>query len=119
MAIKNIFSSNGIVQDIIYKVKELQDLHTLVEFLWVPSHCGIAENERVDLAAKNPTNPIPCEKLYLDDVKKANKKILLHEWEDDWQTNFGTNKLWEIKKDIEPWESSYKFHRVDELVVCR
>ncbi|KAI5756257.1 hypothetical protein M8J77_023456 [Diaphorina citri] len=119
MAIQNIFSSNGIVQDIIYKVKELQDLHTQVEFLWVPSHCGIAENERVDLAAKNPTNPIPCDKLYLDDVKKANKKILLREWEDDWQTNFGTNKLWKIKKDIKPWKSSYKFHRVDEIVVCR
>lgn len=107
VAIKNVFTTNAIIQTILQNIKQLNDSKLSVVFLWIPSHCGIWENEKIDKAAKNSTNAIIFKDINVDDLLQANKKKLLQDWENDWKNNFRTNKLWRIKKEIKIWKSAF------------
>lgn len=116
----NCFNMNPLVVEILNLHNEISQLQSNVSFLWVPSHCSILGNERVNEIIKDLTvaedlthlaTPYPDFKSYIF-------KILEQERQDKW-TLIENNKLRSIKAELKIWESSYMENRRDEVVLCR
>jgi hypothetical protein len=75
-------------------------------YVWVPGHCGIHGNKKVDLEASKadsfPDTPLLNVYTY-EDKKKQTKQVLNYEWHKMW-TNQST-KLNQIKNNIQTWHN--------------
>jgi len=90
-----------------------------VVFCWVPSHVGIAGNEKADSAAKFALNlPRVIMGIPYTDFKYHINKRVVYNWQNDWN-NAGANKLHPVKPVLGDWQSSYRRCRKDEIVLCR
>lgn len=74
-SIKQLFNANPIVKLIQLNINDMLQKKTIL-ILWIPSHVGITENEKVDRLAKNAANRNPQElnTLLCSDAIKATKK---------------------------------------------
>lgn len=118
-SIENIFSEHPIVQKIHKILKDINDQHRSVVFLWIPSHIGILGNEIVDnLAKMSIQKPITNMKFVISDLKSKLKAEIFRSWETEWQT-IENNKLRVFKTDVSAWESSCRRSRKESVVLCR
>ena len=82
-------------------------------------HTCIRVNEKADSAAKSVLD-LPRFKVgvpYIDFKHHINQYIL-STWQDDWNGAV-VNKLHYVKPVLGDWQSSYRWSRKDEVVVCR
>lgn len=91
-------------------------------FMWVPSHVGIEENEKVDLLAKQSLDINITESdlgfLFRDKYKWV-KSSILNSWENEWKTRPASNKLREFLMSTKHnWNESL-LDRRDERILTR
>jgi ribonuclease HI len=117
-----IYNNNHpIVQQINRWLIRLHSRHKDIQLCWVPSHVGIAGNERADEAAKQAANSNPP--LHYSCIPHRDYYSLIKaKCRDAWQTswlNTTQNKLREIKDTTLPWPSSSQKARSTEILLCR
>ncbi|KAI5753545.1 hypothetical protein M8J77_001177 [Diaphorina citri] len=117
-AIGNMFHENPLVKQV---QEEFSSTDSSIEFLWCPSHVGIAGNESADEEAKLAiNNNITHHELFYDEIKVVTKKIFYEEWNTKWANiNPNENKLRKIKDSVYPWKSSCRKSRLDEVCLMR
>lgn len=109
-AIEKINASNKIVQKI---VEEIHESPKHFHLCWVPSHIGVLQNERVDVAAREAVNRDNIDEMTLprSDHKLLIKRLTWEKWKDQW-ANLQNNKLREIKPFAKPFNDIIKYNRV-------
>ena len=90
-----------------------------IVFCWVPSHTGIKGNEKADSAAKSALD-LPRAKVGVPytDFKHLISQYIFSTWQDD-RNGAIANKLHFVKPVLGDWQSSYRWCRKDEVVLCR
>jgi len=116
-SINNFISKHPIVQEIqqIIAASEIE-----LTLCWVPSHCGVRENEAVDREARAAVQNDIIDDCALPrvDVQHRLKRLLRNEWNSEWR-DVGENKLREIKDTTSAFENSYSDIRVWEVKLAR
>ena len=88
-------------------------------FCWVPSHTGIKGNEKADSAAKSALDMSRAKVgVPYNDFKHCINQYIFSTWQDDWNGAV-MNKLHSVKSVLGEWQSSYRWCRRDEVVLCR
>ena len=59
LALSSFYSKHPFAQDILSRLKSLQQAGKSVQFCWIPSHVGVAGNELADAAARRAAS-VPC-----------------------------------------------------------
>lgn len=111
---------NPILTEIINTVFSLNNQFSIY-FIWIPGHCGIPGNERVDEEAKKATlrgDPSVLTNIPLPDAKNHYKKAIIEEWENIW-INTPSNKLRKIKQFTKKMNTSSQQLRRNEIVLAR
>ena len=85
-------------------------------FCWVRSHVGIKGNEKADSDTKFALD-LPHTVPYTD-FKHFISQYIFSTWQDDWN-GAAANKLHSVKPVLGDWQSSYRWCRKDEVVLCR
>ena len=99
----------------------LQRVSKAVKLCWVPSHAGIAGNEKADAKSRKvaergrhrANHELPHRDFY-----PSIRKALHAEWNTSWQDQ-QHNKLRTIKGTTSPWATSYQRDRRKEVLLCR
>ena len=77
--------TNSRTHPLIFQIKSiLHNLKTvgfIINFLWVPSHLGIEGNEYVDHVASTHIAALESEKIFVNDLKAADKSESLISWQ--------------------------------------
>ena len=117
--LRDIYSKNILVRDILCAIHTLWARGIEVFFIWVPSHVGIPGNELADEAARSGLDLNPPESILLaSDMKPVAKRCMSSSWYASWLGITG-NKLRALKDDVLPWETSHRKCRREEVVLCR
>ena len=119
-ALNDFNTYHPILQDILFLLTSFDRTGKTVEFCWIPSHVGVAGNERADEAAKRAAGaqctrflPLPARDSFSICSTYASQK-----WQGEWE-NSGQSKLKAIKPRLAPWQSSLRTSRVEEVTLCR
>ena len=80
---------------------------------------GIRGNKKADSAAKSALN-FPCFKVGIPyiDFKQHINQYIISPWQDDWN-GVVSNKLHSVKPVLGDWQTSYRWCRKDEVVLCQ
>ena len=120
LALRDFNKFHPFLQDILVLLTNLHRRGKSVSFCWIPSHFGIAGNERADQAAKRASRlrnsrflPLPASDFFA--VCSAS---LRRKWQEEWE-NSGSSKLRVIKPVLMPWSSSFRASRREEVQLCR
>uniref|UniRef100_A0A8D8X716 RNase H type-1 domain-containing protein n=1 Tax=Cacopsylla melanoneura TaxID=428564 RepID=A0A8D8X716_9HEMI len=114
-SLQDVYSLNPIAAEI----RKLL-LDSKIQFIWIPSHIGIAGNEEADrlareeLSSNSPVNG----KIPLKDVKNLLKKKVTSSWNFEW-THLTNNKLRKIKHENKPWHPPQEWSRRDQVSLSR
>uniref|UniRef100_A0A6P7F9A6 Uncharacterized protein LOC114327050 n=1 Tax=Diabrotica virgifera virgifera TaxID=50390 RepID=A0A6P7F9A6_DIAVI len=90
-----------------------------VNFVWIPSHIGIAGNQEVDSLAKLAvlsTEAVEIRSIPHLDVEPVIKNLVINAWRTKW--NQSTSKLREVKHSILPWKSTPN-KRLHQIILSR
>jgi ribonuclease HI len=111
--------SSPFVRDILEKCHFLSLYGKEVHFCWIPSHVGIAGNERADSAAKDALQfAISDIRLPHTDYKQMVKSYFTNIWQTQWNDNV-FNKLQPIKGTVGETKLIGISRRRDEVVLHR
>lgn len=121
-SLSNPYTNNPLLVNILNTLIRIIRQNNDVRCIWIPSHKQIEGNEMVDQAAKEAKltttdQLIPC--LTITDVKPCAKHHIIGVWRDQWDNTPLTNKLRQVKPDIEQWISSIRCNRDEEILVAR
>ena len=111
-------NDNPTIRYILHKINVIKiTQRTKIEICWIPSHIGIAGNERADARAKEATKRstewIPIHyKDYYPIIKEKINSYREQAWS---QTS---NKLKDIKDNLHPW-TSHSLKRREEVILNR
>ena len=120
LALRRFYPSHPTLQDILARLSAIDQTGKSVQFCWIPSHVGITGNERADAAARRAAS-VPCTRrlpIPARDLYPAIRSYVLSQWQRSWDTLAG-NKLRELKPNLEPWQSSSRRSRREEVILCR
>jgi ribonuclease HI len=120
MALRSQLISSSLILRTLELLTELSSAGVEVKLLWVPSHVGVQGNERADEAAKvaSRSSNIRRLKVEADDMKPSINRLLLDEWQSRWQ-NEPDCALKRLRPRVEPWESSSRRRRIEEVALTR
>ena len=120
LALNDLNTSHPVLQDIFVLLTTIDREGKSVKLCWIPSHVGIAGNERADEAAKRAARaqrtrflPLPASDFLAVCSYHARSK-----WQDDWEST-GSSKLRSVKPWLAPWPSSSRTSRREEVQLCR
>ena len=119
-SITQFYPPDPLVQDILLRLTALAREGTTVTFCWIPSHVGIAGNERADRAANHAAQQ-PCSRRFplpARDFLPAVSSFFRGKWQEAW-TQCDRNKLLRIKPDLATWQSASRQVRREEVILCR
>ena len=119
-AVGHYDSRHPIIEEITRALLQISETKR-IRICWVPGHVGVSGNERADMEAKRASNTegppwnaaIPCKDYY-----PIIKMVMRREWQRQWN-DVAENKLRGIKEVVQPWASSYRKSRRDEILLCR
>ena len=120
LALRAFYPGHPFVQDILSRLTSLDQVGKSVRFCWIPSHVGIAGNELADAAARRAASN-PCSRrlpLPARDFYPAASLFVHREWQRLWDAQT-RNKLRMIKSSLEPWPSSSRRNRRQEVILSR
>ena len=119
-ALCQAFPTDHLVQTIQATLGELCLAGIEVLLCWLPGHAGIAGNEMADRAAKDATTKADVDftVVPVSDLKAAFRAETKKCWQASWDTVL-VNKLKPIKASINPWQSSARHSRHEEIVTTR
>ena len=120
LALRSFYPSHPLVQDILSRLTALNQAGKSIQLCWIPSHVGIPGNELADAAARRAASA-PCTRrlpLPARDFYPAVSAFVLCQWQEAWQAQ-PRNKLRNIKPALEPWFSSSRRSRREEVILCR
>ena len=91
-----------------------------IQICWVPAHIGLKGNEWADTLAKEIRNQTPTYQNvpmidYTSLIKQNHKKL----WLEEWLKRPMSNKLRQIKEDVNKWPSSQQPKREVEVILTR
>ena len=92
VALKSILTStNQVLHKIYEEISKLPEDKLIIE--WVPSHTGIAGNEKADqLACETFNQPLPQEKsVTVEDATRELKAVIHEEWSGYWRRGICPN----------------------------
>ena len=120
LALRSFNPRHPFVHDILSRLTSLDQAGKSVQFCWVPSHVGIAGNERADVAARRAASAPHTRRLPLParDFYPAVGLFVHSQWQNSWDAQ-SRNKLRELKSTLEPRQSSLRESRRHEVVLCR
>jgi ribonuclease HI len=120
MSIGSLYPTNPIAQNIQTCLYRLREQQIKIVFLWIPSHIGIAGNEKADTAAKRASESlrIDCLQATSEDFRTSLRTANRDDWGTVW-LNEDNNKLRQIKKYPRKWATSFHKNRRDEVVLAR
>lgn len=93
---------------------------TEVVVCWVPSHIGIAGNERADKEAKKALEAthVDIESVDFKESKTLIKTHTNHKWQVEW-TSTSNNKLREVKHSVKPYKRAVGTTRKESVILAR
>ena len=98
--------------------QKLSITHNII-YCWLPSHIGIAGNEKADRAAKQALSELPTDfTLPYSDFKPCITKYLFNKWQTSWNDAV-QNKLHTLKPVLGEWKHSCRADRKEEVVLAR
>ncbi|KAJ8915512.1 hypothetical protein NQ315_012393 [Exocentrus adspersus] len=117
-SIGNIYSQNALVEKIHEVCHQLDKQKISITIVWVPSHVGIAGNEKADQAAKEAlSSNLPEEDIQLrHDIKNALKQSILNKWKIHWSQS--NTKLAQIHPNLIPIKPP-ALKRRDKIIIRR
>ena len=120
LALRTLYPSHPLVQDILALLTTLHRARKLVKFCWIPSHVGITGNELADAAARRAASA-PCTRRFplpARDFYPAVSSFAKAQWQRGWD-KLRESKLRQLKPTIEPWLSAFRRNRLEEVLLCR
>lgn len=118
-AIRDMYSRNILVRDILCLIHDLWTEGTEVFFIWVPSHIGISGNELADKAARAALGMVvTSHNIVASDAKPVARRCIQSAWHTSWAGSV-ENKLRLIKDEVSLWSTSCRTDRREEVVLCR
>ena len=118
-AIEGEDTENPFICHIMNLLWSLSDKGTRVRFCWVPSHCGIDGNERVDQLAKENLDIDPLANIHYTDMKPLvnsyNQKMVPPKWD----VVVHGKDLYLVKPTLGPAEKFQHLTRAEEVVITR
>ena len=118
-ALSNCDLGHPYILEVLNKLTQLHLNHFDIIFCWVPSHVGLAGNERADSAAKEALNlPLrPCGIPHTD-FKPSICTYTKHTWQESWATQT-SNKLHSTQPVLGLWQPYGELPRRDQVVLTR
>lgn len=120
-ALKNLNNLNNLILEIKQKMVDLLKDSYKFEIIWIPSHQGIAGNEKADQEAKNATSDFEEVQLIIStasDVQKHLKFKIKTLWDHHWKFE-NTSFLFKIRNSIFDKLSFSLTKRKDQVVLTR
>ena len=99
----------------------LSDKGTRVRFCWVPKHCGIDGNERVDQLAKETLNQDidPLASVHYTDMKPLVNSYIQKSVQTKWDVAAQGRDLYLVKPTLGPPKKFQHLTRAEEVVITR
>ena len=99
----------------------LSDKGTRVRFCWVPSHCGIDGNERVDQLAKKTLDQDidPLASVHYTDMKPLVNSYIQKLVQTEWDVAVHGRDLYLVKPTLGPPKKFQHLTRAEEVVITR
>ena len=99
----------------------LSDKGTRVRFCWVPSHCGIDGNERVDQLAKDTLDQDidPLASVHYTDMKSQVNSYIQKLVQTKWDVAVHGRDLYLLKPTLGPPKKFQHLTRAEEVVITR
>lgn len=118
-AIKNPFTWDPMVQQVLALVHHLNQPGKTIRLVWTPAHIGIRGNELADSEARNAAASGNQEDIAIrpDDVKIAIDNHLKNVWQQEW--NRSETQLRLIKPIVTEWHNPINLSRKESVVLTR
>ena len=119
--LSNEDTENPFICHIMNLLWSLSDKGTSVHFCWVPSHCGIDGNERVDqLAKETPDQDIdPLASVHYTDMKPLVNSYIQNLVQTKWDVSVHGKDLNLLKPILGPPKKFQDLTRAEEVVITR
>ena len=121
-AIEGEDTENPFICHIMNLLWSLSDKGTHVRFCWVPSHCGIDRNERVDQLAKETLDQDidPLANVHYTDMKPLINSYIQKLVQTKWDVALhGRNHFYLVKPTLGPPKKFQHLTRAEEVVITR
>ena len=119
-ALQSRKTDHPLLLKVLLKLTELDSKGFNIVFCWVPSHVGLAGNEKADLVAKQAlTLPEvePCFFPYTD-LRQYISFYVTRLWQEAWSTQT-SNKLFAIQPELCFWHPYRDLPRRDQVILTR
>ena len=120
-AIEGEDTENPFICHIMNLLWSLNDKGTRVRFCWVPSHCGIDGNERVDQLAKETLDQDidPLANVHYTDMKPLINSYIQKLVQTKWDVAVHGRDLYLVKPTLGPPKKFQHLTRAEEVVITR
>ena len=120
-AIEGEDTENPFICHIMNLLWSLSDKGTRIRFCWVPSHCGIDGNERVDQLAKETLDQDidPLASVHYTDMKPLVNSYILKLVQTKWDVAVHGRDLYLVKPTLGPPKKFQHLTRAEEVVITR
>ena len=120
-AIEGEDTENPFICHIMNLLWSLSDKGTHVRFCWVPSHCGIDGNERVDQLAKETLDQDidPLASVHYTDMKPLVNSYIQKLVQTKWDVSVHGRDLYLVKPTLGPPKKFQHLTRAEEVVITR
>ena len=120
-AIEGEDTANPFICHIMNLLWSLSDKGTSVRFSWVPSHCGIDGNERVDQLAKETLDQDidPLASVHYTDMKPLVNSYIQKLVQTKWDVSVHGRDLYLLKPTLGPPKKFQHLTRAEEVVITR
>ena len=114
-------TNNPLICQIMNLLWALSDKGTCVRFCWVPSHCGIEENEIVDQLVKETLDHDidPLTTVHFADLKPLVNSYIQQEVQIKWDVSIHGRDLYLLKPTLGPPKRFRHLTRAEEVVITR